>query len=342
MIVRKIFNYFSLFLDFVKNKENNMNFGFKTLIRVREHNTKTGEFTVKYLKNNTCLPGRTKLLEDTFSIPVNIKQHLFINDNVLASYDPETGADLNPITAHNSPSNILPRSNPEMFRRRDTRYWCAGDGAINKSIPNESHPSRSTDTRLYHMIPFRFIKSDESLSDAERKLYKLEVIFPESSPYFGYKGYYFKEIGFEKDETGIEMKVDGVDYLPKWSDTTPDPDVDTLALDNAFKGGKVQQNYVNLSLNILKEEFKEWFMFVDGGLGNASISEIGFITGLECVNGQGIKEPVYTLNKESPDYETKKMNSEIYDAELFAHLTMDPLKVSSDNISIDFLYRVFS
>ena len=44
----------------------------------------------------------------------------------------------------------------------------------------------------------------------------------------------------------------------------------------------------------------------------------------------------------SPDYETKKMNSEIYDAELFAHLTMDPLKVSSDNISIDFLYRVFS
>ena len=145
-------------------------------------------------------------------------------------------------------------------------------------------------------------------------------------------------------KNGINMVVDGVDYIPKWSDTVPDLNADTISgsKENAFKGDKVQQSYINMSMNINSVEFKEWFMFTNGSLGNATISEIGLVIGLDCVKDRGITQPMSSVSPDADNYNTLAMYSEIYDAELFAHLTFDPYTVARDNAAIDFAYRVFA
>jgi hypothetical protein len=42
------------------------------------------------------------------------------------------------------------------------------------------------------------------------------------------------------------------------------------------------------------------------------------------------------------NYDALALRSEVYDAELFAHLTFDPYPVSRENSTIDFNYRVNS
>ena len=319
--------------------------GFETCVRIHERNCKyPGSNSVSIYSNRTALCGRTHLLESSFKMNPNLNQHIFLNDNVLGTYDVTTGNSLNPITVANSPSNILPRSDMEMFAKRRIEYWCAGDGAMNKTVLNTSYAPHDTDTKLYNMIPFRFIKVDESLSDADRRLYKFEVVYPETSPYYGYKGYYFKKITYDTSKNGINMVVDGVYYIPKWSDTVQDLNADTVAgsKENAFKGDKVQQSYIDMNMNITSAEFKEWFMFNNGSLGNATISEIGLVLGLDCVKDKGIQQPMSSVSQDADNYNTLAMYSEIYDAELFAHLTFDPYTVARDNAAIDFAYRVYA
>lgn len=317
--------------------------GFDTEIIIRAHNTHfNGDHSIKIDHNKTVLNGRTKLLENVFPVTINTAQHLFINDNILGTYDASTGADSNAITVCNTPSTILPRSNPVYFRQRNVEYWCAGNGAINKTVLTSSYESHSTNTKLYNMIPFRLIKADESLSDEERALYKMEVIYPSTSNLYGYKGYYFKKIVYDTTISGINMKVDGIDYTPAWHDTATDLDATTTGIENSFKGSKTQQSYIDMTLGVKSEEFKEYFEVVDGSLGNAYISEIGLVCGLDCVLDKGITETVASLKTTDSDYATKCLYSEIYDSELFAHLTFDPYTVSRDNATIDFEYRVFA
>ena len=321
------------------------NQGFDTVVRIHERNCKYSGSESSILTHNvTGLMGRTHLLESSFNLTPNMSQHLFLNDNVLGSYDPTTGDSLNAITLVNSPSSILPRSNINYFNQRRVEYWCAGDGAMNKTVLNSSYAPHNTDTKLYNMIPFRFIKTDESLSDADRRLYKFEVIYPSSSAYYGYKGYYFKKIDYDTSSTGINMTVDNLDYSPKWADTVQDLNADTVAgmHENAFKGDKVQQSYVDMSMSINSVEFKEWFMFNNGSLGNATISEIGLVLGLDCVKDKGIAQTMASVDTSVENYNTLAMYSEIYDAELFTHLTFDPYTVARDNAAIDFSYRIFA
>lgn len=317
--------------------------GFDTKVIIRARNTNyDGSQSIKVKTNKTVLMGRTKILEDNFGIRPDFTQHLFINDNVLGTTDPLTGNPLNPITSYNTPPEHLPRSNVDMFKKRSIGYWCAGDGAANKTIITSSHEPHQTDTKLFHMIPFRIIRVDESLPDSQRRLYKMEVVYPSSSPLVGYKGYYLKKIKYDTSKNGINMMVDGIEYLPKWGDTVPDLEAETIGIENTFKGYKVQQNYVDMEMDINSLEFKEWFMLTDGSLGNATVSEIGLIAGLDCVRNRGILEPMSSVNPEAPDYDIKAVYSEIYDAELFAHLTFDPYPVSRANALIDFQYRVLS
>lgn len=304
-----------------------------------------GDLRVDVIKNTTVLNGRTLLLESVFPIKPNIQQHLFINDNVLGEFNPETGADFNSgiTSAHNTPSSIMPRNNPALWRRRKVEYWCAGDGAINKSVLNQSYSPHITDTKLYHMIPFRFIEVSKTLPDEVRRLYKMEVIYGAESPYYGYKGYYFKKINHQapaNSSNGINMTIDKQPYTPKWSDTVPD--LENTPYNTSMKGNKTQKSYIDMGMNISSEEFKEWFQFTDNTLGNATISEIGLITGLNARLSGGTLEPIEDIQPGTSGYDSIIMRSEIYDAELFAHLTFDPYPVSRDNSTIDFEYRIYS
>ena len=304
-----------------------------------------GDLKVDVVKNMTGLNGRTKLFESVFPITPNMQQHLFINDNVLGEFNPETGADFTSgiTTAHNTPASIMPRNNPALWRRRKVEYWCAGDGAINKSVLNQSYKPHITDTKLYHMIPFRFIEVSKTLPDEIRRQYKLEVIYGPESPYYGYKGYYFKKINHQppaNSSTGINMTIDKQPYVPKWSDTVPD--LENTIYNTSMKGNKTQKSYIDMNMNISSEEFKEWFQFTDNTLGNATISEIGLVTGLNAHLSNGVLEPMEDVPENIAGYDSISMRSEIYDSELFAHLTFDPYPVSRDNSTIDFEYRIYA
>lgn len=320
--------------------------GLNTRIIVTANNTiKDGSQIIKTYHNKTVLPGRTKILEDVFPITPNMEQHIFLNDNVLGDYDPATGqATKSPVTVATTPAGILPRKNKKLFARRNVAYWCAGCGAMNSSMINQAFESHSTDTKLYEMIPFRFVKSDVTLSDEVRKQYKFEVIYPPSSDYYGYKGYYLKRIDFEST-AGINMVVDKQPYTPIWSDTTTDLE-NAGKYETSFKGNKIQSNYIDMKMNISSEEFKEWFIANHIELGSASsISEIGLVCGLDCAKPAEHDDalvPVEDLDPDSPGYANKLLFSEVYDAELFAHLTFDPYPVSRENATIDFEYRIYS
>ena len=312
--------------------------GFDTCVIITAKNCKNeGSQEIKVCKNKTVLLGRVKLLEDNFPIKPDMSQHLFINSNVLGEFDPATGDPSPSVVAHND------RLPSDLFRRRKVEYWCAGDGAINGTVYNTSWPPHSTDTKLYNMIPFRFIPVSDTLPNDIRNQYKMEVIYPSNSRFAGWKGYYFKKINFN-DTDGIQMMVDGKPYTPTWADTAKDPNAETVGgYVNSFKGDKVQTNYIDMGMKISAEEFKEWFNFIDKSLENASISEIGLITGLDAFkDSDGVLTPVADLPESTANLNNIKMNSEIYDAELFAHLTFDPYSVARDNSTIDFQYRIYS
>ena len=319
-------------------KPDNNKTGFDTRVIITAKNCRhNGSKDVSIKTNKTVLPGRTKLLEDNFPINPDMDQHLFINSNVLGEFDPVTGESAPTIVAHNL------RLPAELFSRRKVEYWCAGDGAINGTVYNTSWPPHSTDTKLYNMIPFRFIPVGDTLPDDIRSQYKMEVIYPADSRFAGWKGYYFMKINFS-ETNGIQMMVDGKPYKPMWADTAKDPNAETVGgYVNAFKGDKVQTNYIDMGMKISAEEFKEWFNFIDKSLENASISELGLITGLDAYkDNNDILTPVKDLPESTPNLNNIKMNSEIYDAELFAHLTFDPYSVARDNSTIDFEYRIYS
>ena len=325
--------------------------GFDTKVIITAKNClHDGSKETQIVSNKTVLPGRTHLLESIFPITPDIEnQHLFLNDNVLGEFDPVTGRPVaNPTKAGAvTDPNKLPRSNIALFRRRKVQYWCAGDGAMNKTVISQSYPSHSTNTRLYHMIPFRFIKSDQAISATEEQMYKFKVTYGSNSPYFGYIGYYLKRIDFVKTN-GINSEVDKVPYSPmSWGDTAVDLNAETAGYQNKFKGDKTHSNYIDMRMNIDSKEFKEWFTYTDGTLANATISELGLVLGLDCyVSNPQQSNPTFDiiedLNPNLEGYNDKKIRSEVYDAELFAHLTFDPYKVSRENALIDFEYRIYS
>ena len=325
--------------------QTNNSTGFNTEIVITAKNCKhDGSVEQQVIHNQTALPGRTQLLEYVFPVKPDVEnQHIFINDNVLGEIDQNTGNNAANVEIIKprwiTDASMLPRNNPALFRRRKVAYWCAGDGAVNRTVLSQAYPPHATNSRLYHMIPF-IIKND--LSEIDSTLYKGIVQYSNNHPLAGMYGAYFKKIQFESLD-GINMVVDKIMYNPSWGDTAPDLNIETPGYVNKFKGDKTQLNYIDLKLNISSTEFKDWFLNMDGTPANASISEIGLITGLEgysMSNGNiGIIED---LSQTDPNYSNSVQNSEVLDAELFSHLTFDPYSVSRENNTLELSYRIYS
>ena len=139
------------------------------------------------------------------------------------------------------------------------------------------------------------------------------------------------------------MLVEGTPYNPSWRDTAPDLDAeDPQGYVNKFRGNATQSNYVDMTLSISAEEFKSWFNLTEATLSNATVSEIGLIIGYEGYLDGGSLKCLEDLSKEAPEYTNSLKTAEVFDAELFAHLTFDPYSVSRENASITIEYRVYS
>lgn len=333
----------SIYVKDVANMPSTLN----TEVIITAKNCKSeGSVERQIYKNKTALPGRTSLLESVFPVSPNIRdQHIFINDNVLGETD-NTGAPIaNPqkiILPTGVNEGMLPRNNINLFRRRRVAYWCAGDGAMNRTLISESYPAHITNTRLYHMIPFR-VTGDGGDNTIDATMYKGKVVYNTNHPLSGRTAAYFKKIEFDGIESGIKMLVEGTPYTPSWRDTAPDLDAeDPQGYINKFRGNANQTNYVDMVLNINAEEFKSWFNLTESTLANATISEIGLVLGYEGYLGNGSLKAVEDLNPDDPEYTNSKKIAEVFDAELFAHLTFDPYSVSRENASITIEYRVYA
>lgn len=319
--------------------------GFDTEILITAKNCKhEGSVETQVIHNQTALPGRTQLLESVFPVKADIEnQHIFINDNVLGEIDQNTGSNASNVEIIKpqwvTDTSRLPRNDSALFRRRKVAYWCAGDGAVNRTVLSQAYPPHATNSKLYHMIPF--VIADD-IANINRNLYKGIVQYSNNHPLAGKYGAYFKKIQFDSLD-GINMVVDKIMYNPSWGDTAPDLNIETPGYVNKFKGDKTQLNYIDLKLNITSLEFKDWFQLMDGTTANASISEIGLVTGLEGYSlsngGIGI---VDDLSQTDPNYSNSVQNSEVLDAELFSHLTFDPYSVSRENNTLELSYRIYS
>jgi hypothetical protein len=364
--------------DILNFNNNTIKTGFDTDVIIRSHNSRKDGSEIEVRHNKTVLPGRTHLLETIFPVTPKVQgessQHLFLNDNVLGEYDVNGVSISNPLTVGKVdndgvaiPNIILPRYNMNLFRRRKVEYWCAGNGAFNKTFGISSYPAHITDTCLFDMIPFRFVPNDALLDDNTASQYKFKVQYPVGHEFEGYTGYYFKKIKFADMSNGIDMKVDGQPYVPKWGDTRPNlENIDVTNYDgtaedqsndqsaggingyqNQLKGNKTQTNSIDMELNITSIEFKEYFAHIGAG-SDASISEIGLVLGNDCFYDKTHQNlvlvddlPMGTADEISAST-IKKIQSEVFDAELFAHLTFDPYPVSRENATIDFTYRIYS
>lgn len=363
------------------NNADNIKTGFDTRVIIRSNNCRKNGCEIEVKHNKTVLPGRTYLLESVFPITPKTQgeyaQHLYLNDNVLGQYDINGDAIQNPLKVGYtvgldndrvsiSPT-LFPRYNMDLYRRRKVEYWCAGNGAHNKSLGITSYSAHTTNTNLYDMIPFRFVPKDSPLDDNTASQYKFKVVYPDDHELAGHIGYFFKKIKYSDTSNGIDMNVDGQTYVPKWGDTRPNLDSydvtnadgtsenptgssipgSTNGYQNQLKGNKTQTNSIDMELNITSVEFKEYFAYIGSGA-DASISEIGLIIGNDCYYDKTNQKlilvddlPMNTADEISAST-IKKNNSEVFDAELFAHLTFDPYPVSRENATIDFTYRIYS
>ena len=319
--------------------------GFNTEIIITAKNCRhNGSVEQQILHNQTVLPGRTQLLESVFPVKPDIEnQHIFINDNVLGEFDPNTGVSINNpevMIMHDGIDRTkLPRNNMNLFRRRKVAYWCAGDGAMNRTVLSQAYPPHSTNSRLYHMIPFIVTKDYNSIN---KTTYKGIVRYSSNHPLYGYYGAYFKKIEFD-NLNGINMLVDKVPYNPSWGDTATDLNAETQGYINKFKGDKTQLNYLDLKMDVNSDEFKEWFQLMDGTISNATISEIGLVTGLDAyLTSSSTLGCVDDLTIDDPNYTNNVSTSIVYDAELFSHLTFDPYPVSRENNTLSFNYRIYA
>lgn len=333
----------SLYIRDVANAPSTLN----TKVVITARNCKSdGSVEQQVYENKTALPGRTSLLESAFPVTPNIRdQHIFINDNVLGETD-STGAPISTPQKISLPSGVnegmLPRTNPVLFRRRRVAYWCAGDGAMNRTLISESYPAHITNTKLYHMIPFR-VTGDGGDNVIDDTIYKGKVVYGAGHPLNGRTAAYFKKIEFDDVDSGIKMLVDGTPYNPSWRDTAPDLDAeDPQGYVNKFRGNATQSNYIDMTLSISAEEFKSWFNLTEATLSNATVSEIGLVIGYEGYLEGGSLKCLEDLSKDDPGYTNALKTAEVFDAEIFAHLTFDPYSVSRENASITIEYRVYS
>jgi hypothetical protein len=318
--------------------------GFNTEIMITAKNCRhNGSIEKQILHNQTVLPGRTQLLENVFPVKPDVEnQHIFLNDNVLGEIDINTGlnaTNVEVVKLQGLDDSKLPRNNPDLFRRRKVAYWCAGDGAVNRTVLSQAYSPHSTNSKLYHMIPF--IVTDD-LSSINKSLYKFIVRYSANHPLANKYGAYFKKIEFD-NLNGINMIVDKVLYNPSWGDTAPDLNAETPGYVNKFKGDKTQLNYIDLKLNVTSSEFKDWFQLMDGTVANATISEIGLVTGFDgYLKQDGTLGNVEDLRTDDPFYSSNSQGSEVLDAELFSHLTFDPYSVSRENNTLEIGYRIYS
>jgi hypothetical protein len=196
-------------------------------------------------------------------------------------------------------------------------WFCIGTGGENSTQSYVINEVNSWETRLYQMVPFRFVKlPNADLSSEEKAKYRLrkEVSLGENT----YAAYFAKAF----DVGTVHSVKNDVNYLPTIADSEPYEGEG----DGHPMQGYSSLTYVEFVLEIDSIEFKEYYRATHNNtLTMARLSELGLITGLDAYTGTGVGE-----------------HAELAGAELFAKMTHDLVFMTSEGSRRRVQYKVYS
>lgn len=245
--------------------------------------------------NTTVLGGRISMLENSFGLNPNINQHLTLNQ-IMGIPHPQT-------------SNVIIHK-----LERKTEYFMAGDGANSVAVPGKVYKPKNYETKLYHVLPFRFVPSSSDLSSSEREKYRLRKIINVNEN--EYVGYFAKRF-----EPGIlYLEYNDAEYLPNETHTVP---VDENDSTHDLLGGSILA-YIQFTLSVDANELKEYFQATTGSLDLAAMNEAGLVYGADMQN-------------------TSDSNrNELAAAELFSKVTSKSYPLDSEGSSRDIIYKIYA
>lgn len=253
-------------------------------------------------KNACVFNGRLDLQELVFGATPNKNQHLFLNqiESINHSLDTYQNADTD--------KSLL-------YRNRVVNYFCIGTGAESTTISNDIVSERSSDTKLYKMVPFRCVKSGNDLSDTEAESYRLKKTIQIKGQ--DYIAYYAKKFTFST----VKVMYNGNNYTPVETDTSTLPDSDST---KPLRAGNVLI-FTTIDINVSEKDFKEYYKAMNNGnLDMAKISEIGLISGYD-----------------SPSTNNSNKN-ELADASLFAKICFSAIPFSTESSECTLSYNIYS
>ena len=280
-----------------KNKSiKNNKKGFDTSITIKCMNKGKLSAPIVETENTTVYNGRV-CMHDIFGHTANPTQHLTLNKIM------------------NIEHSVSVYDSTDKNRLRKVQYFCIGNGAESKTVKESIISERSSDTKLYNMVPFRCVPTRTDLTDEERKKYKLrkKITIKDQE----YIAYYAKEIS----NITFATTYNNQNYTPLESDTSTLPDT---SADKPLKSGNVLC-VTTLVLKVEPEDFKEYYKAMNNGaLTGAKLNEFGLIYAYEAAN----------------EKESSKM--ELADAELFSKITHSNVNYESDGAESEFKYAIHS
>lgn len=209
------------------------------------------------------------------------------------------------------------------FFNRKIQYFCIGTGGIENNSPLLMAKPRNYETRLYNMVPFRFIKEgvEPDLTEAQRLKYRFRRRRKINGEW--YIAYYLKK--FDIGNIHVE-EANGTPYIIRDIHSNPV----TSQGNHELKDTSIHCFY-EFFLYIEPEDFKEYYKAVNGTLDSeAKLTEFGLVMANEKDNITiGTGPSAITI-------------SELYNAELFSHICHEPSYVSSENSSKRVTYMLFS
>jgi hypothetical protein len=245
--------------------------------------------------NTTVLGGRISLIENSFGINPNTNQHLTLNQIMGIPHPQTTNVILNKLN-------------------RKANFFMIGDGASSIAVPGKVYKAKNYETKLYHVIPFRFVPSSSDLSAGEREKYRLrKIVNVEEREYVAY----FAKI-YEPGE--IYLQYNDAEYLPNEAHTAP---VDENDSRHDLLGGSILC-FIQFTLAVEPNEAKEWFQVTNGSLELASISEVGLVYGADLPNA------------------SDNDRNELAAAELFSKVTSKPFYLDSEGSARDIVYKIYA
>lgn len=227
---------------------------------------------------------------------------------------------------------------------RFVRYWCIGIGG-ESTTPYVIHTVHPWETRLYRMVPFRFIKGGELTDATDKQTYflKRKVELNDEK----YTAYYAKRID-PTHELKVISKKGLINYAPGTTDEDGNGHEFFVNHSAPYVPGQTNHPwksetssvYVEFTLDINEIEFKEFYQATHGGvLTGARLSELGLINAFEYkadgTNGKLIDNGDVThIDSMSGD------NHDIMYAELFSKITHELVFLSSANSRRAITYRI--